>query len=163
MWLWNLETINGRKDVCLSDIGLIHLLWLSPVASNPLKTCLTLRQHFGRLQWVEMRMVELDNWRVSCCSRLCQNKPTVTRERACLIDCRLGPKAIKTSAFLWIHLSLGNPIFYPCRLCSLHLWRASGHEFIWRVTQNITGGSMLITVSVNHSCIFIQFWNTLQK
>lgn len=89
----NGEWEEGR--ICLSDPGLIHLIWLSLVASNPLETFLTLRQAFGRVQWVEMRVVDPDNQRVSCGSRLCQHKPTVTRERACMIGCRLGPTAVK--------------------------------------------------------------------
>lgn len=148
-----------ERHVCLSDTGWIHLAWLSPGASNPLKNVFWLRgkplEGFSSWPW------QLE--RVSYCSWLCPNKPTVTRERACVIDSRLGPKAIKTSALLRIQFISGNPNFYPSQLCSLNLWRASGHEFIWEGGTEGRGGTMLITVGVNYSSILIHFWITLQN
>lgn len=142
------------------DTGWIHLTWLSPGASNPLKNIFDFEASlweggFSSWPW------QLE--RVSCCSWLCPNKPTVTRERACVIDSRLGPKAIETSALFRIQFISGNRNFYPSQLCSLNLWRASGHEFIWEGGTEGRGGPMLITVSVNYSSILIHFWITLQN
>lgn len=151
-----------ERHLCLSDTGWIHLAWLSPGASDPLKNIFD----FEASLWEDSVGVSSWPWqleRVSCCSWLCPNKPTVTRERACVIDSRLGPKATIISALLRIQFISGNPNFYPSLLCSLHLWRASGHEFIWEVGTKGRGGTMLITVSVNYSFILIHFWNTLQN
>lgn len=83
--------------------------------------------------------------------------------KSLVIDSRWGPKAIETSALFRIQFISGNRNFYPSQLCSLNLWRASGHEFIWEGGTEGRGGPMLITVSVNYSSILIHFWITLQN
>lgn len=153
-----------ERHVCLSDTGWIHRAWLSPGAPNPLKNIFD----FEASLWEDSVDGDEGGWpwaleRVGCCSWLYPNKPTVTRERAGVIGSRLGPKATIISAFLQIQFISGNPNFYPSQLYSLHLWRASGHEFIWEGGTEGRGGTMLITVSVNYSSISIHLWNTRQN
>lgn len=84
-----------RRHICLSDTGLIHLMRLFPVASNTLKTLLTLRLWGGFSGWGDGGWpwgLEGELWLPALTKQACSHQGKILHDR----DCRVGPGAIKT-------------------------------------------------------------------